>query len=540
MAKWYTEEELQSADLLWLVDLTLGGVVYRFASETISIENGDEVHLYDGTLNDIELVSEMEFASADFSLPDVSITVTFKTDLAKLIAQGLDFGSASAELSLFRKDSGDDYDDRQTLISGFVNAPSYGMIGEPVQFNIEADFLRNSRMMPGPSAIIDQSDNWPDADDNAEGATYPIIIGSPGQQNFYASPVYVVDGFGGGDAHGLIASHQCTASTVGILRVPASGAVTVYSSVPVLAGIDSNNQSYSYVNLTGKYAAGDTFFAQFNEGGGGLINPYGVGKYGDGAINATQTLTGAGDVVRYLLHQSGAKVDDGRTTVAAALLNSIEIEGYIAQRVDAMDFLKNEILPLLPCSLRSSSSGIYPVVWRFDATLSDVKAKLEAGREIYREGLVEYSNSEVYNEISIRYRHNCRYNRLKKKITVTGDLSSTTSGFVSKNSYSVASVSRYGLKSKQLETEFVTSRASAGRIVNWMSRAFSARHRKIKYAASHKLGWLQVGDVVALSDADLSFIDQIVLVQSIQWSDEGLIFDFLLIPDIPRDTIPTG
>ena len=487
MSKWYTEADLQDADLIWLLDLNLGGVVYRFSSETVSISNDDETLVYDGTLSGVEFSSEMEFASADFDLPSASVTVTFKIDLAERIAQGVDFGSATAQLSLFRKGSDDDYDDRQTLITGAVNSPSYGAIGEPVQFNIEADFLRNAEMMPGPSAIIDTGDNWPDADENSEGSVYPIIFGAPGHQGYYGSPIYVIDGLSDGASSG-----------------------------------------------------GGTYFAKFNEGGGGLINSFGLGKDSGGGTNQVQYLTGAGDVVRYLLHESGAKVDDGRTRAAAAYLNAYEIEGYLAERVDIMEFLKTEILPLLPCSLRTSSEGVYPVVWRYDATEADVNAKLTAGREIYRNSLVEYASSEVYNEISIRYRHNCRYNRLKKKITVTGDLSATTSGFVSKNSYTVASRTRYGQKSKQIETEFVTSRSTAGRIVNWMSRAYSGRHRFIKYSASHKMGWIQVGDVIALTDSDLSFTNQIVLVQSVEWGDDGLIFDFVLIPDIPRDTIPTS
>ena len=105
MSKWYTEADLQDADLIWLLDLNLGGVVYRFSSETVSISNDDETLVYDGTLSGVEFSSEMEFASADFDLPSASVTVTFKIDLAERIAQGVDFGSASAQLSLFRKGS---------------------------------------------------------------------------------------------------------------------------------------------------------------------------------------------------------------------------------------------------------------------------------------------------------------------------------------------------------------------------------------------------------------------------------------------------
>ena len=542
MGKWYTESDLRDFEPIWILQLDLGGKIYRFATETISIDHDSGSYLYDGTLSDVDVTSEMEFLSEDFDLPSAGVTVTFKDDLAKLIAQIVDFGSATAELSLFRKGSDDDSDDRQVLIAGRIDAPSYGAIGEPVSFNIEADWLRNSKMIPGPEGFIDQSVNWPDADDNSQGMIYPTIIGAPGSQNFSGAPVYIIDGFSdghsGGTVHGLIAGHPVTAGTIKVLRVlGTTGAASSLTGETVSSAMDSNGQFYSYVTLTGQYTQGDSFFAHFNEGGGGLINPFRTESTSSGRPGH---LTGGGDLIRYFLHQSGVKVDDGKTEAAAALLNAFEFSGYIAERVDVMSFLKDEIIPLLPCSLRASSEGLYPVVWRFDATESDAKTSLIANQDIFRDGLVEYQSTEVFNEISLQYRHNARFNTLQKQVTITGDLSKGTSGFLWRNQYTVSSHARYGKKSLELETEFIASRATAGRVINWMSRAYCAKHRKIKYQAPFKFGYLQVGDVVSLTDSDLSFVNQIVLIQAVEWAEDGLNFEFLLIPDIPRDTIPTG
>lgn len=539
MGKRFTESELRGASPIWLLDLTLGGRAYRFASETLEIPTDDGDLDYVGTLTGVNFVSEMEFASNEFELPSAGVTVTFREDLARVIAQGADFGAASAELALFRKGSGDDLDDRQVVLTGRIDAPAYGAVGEAVSFNIEADWLRNTTTIPSPSAVIDPSVNWPDADDNATGAIYPILFGAPGQQNFSGSPVYIVDGFGGsGDVVGLVAGHSCTAQTIKVLRVSgATGAPTSLLGEALVGDLDSSNEPYCYVNLTGQYAAGDSYFASFNEGGGGIINPY---ARNTGAASGSEVgyLTGAGDVVRYLLNKAGVKVDNGRTAAAAAQLNHIEIEGFLAERVDVLDFLKNEILPLLPCSLRASADGLYPVVWRYDARLEDVNARLTAGRDIYRAGLVEYDSGEIYNEITLRYRHNAHYNKLQKAVTVTGDLRKKASAFVWQNTYSVSSFSRYGSRSMDIETELIASRASAGRVINWMSRAYSFQRRTIKYTAPVKMAWLDVGDVVALTDQDLSFSNQLVLIQAIDWTAEGVVFTFLLIQDLPRDTIP--
>ena len=114
MGRTFAESELRTTAPIFLVDLELGGVVYRFSTEAQQIETDDGTVFYDGTLTDVDFASSLEFASPDFELPSAGVTVTFKIDLAKRIAQGLDFGSAKGMLSLWLP--GTDLDDRQVVI----------------------------------------------------------------------------------------------------------------------------------------------------------------------------------------------------------------------------------------------------------------------------------------------------------------------------------------------------------------------------------------------------------------------------------------
>ena len=538
MGRTFSEAELRTTAPIFLVDLELGGVVYRFATESQDIETDSGSVFYDGTLSDVNFASSLQFASPDFELPSAGVTVTFKIDLAKRIAQGLDFGAARGTLALWLP--GTDLDDRQVIIDGRIDAPSYGAIGEPVSFNIEADFLRNTKLIPNALQVIDSA-TWPNVAENSEGEIYPIIIGAPGRQGFAGSPIYVAQDLGSGtDRVGIIAAHQCTAGTISIMEVKADGTTPAVPDRTVAFGVDLNGAAYSYITIPNANFNDDaTYFARWDTGGGGLVNPYANQQDADAAADSAY-LTGGGDVVRYLLHRSGAVVDDGRMAAASGYLNFIQFEGYIAERVDAMEFLQEEILPLLPCSLRAGPDGLYVVPWRYDATETDARTKLEAGRDMHRDGLVEYVSSEVYNEISLRYRHNVKRNKLTKAVTITGDTSKKPGGFLWRNTYTINSEMRYGTKALELETEFISSRVSAGRVVNWMSRAYGARQRRIKYEAPHRLAWLEVGDVVAVTDSDLSLTDQLLILESIEWGETALILSFLFVPDSPRDNIPTG
>ena len=539
MSRWYTEQDLKGVDLLWLLDLRIGGVVYRFCTEAITINDSfGNALAYQGTLSAVDFASEVEFGAADFDLPAASVTVTFREDMAKRIAQGVDFAAGSAELAIIRKGAGDDHDDRQVVLSGRLDAPSYGAIGEPVAFNIEADWLRSTSAIPEPGQVIDQAVNWPDAEDNVQGKIYPIIFGAPGQQGFAGSPIYIAEDTGSGTRVGLIAAHRCTAQTISVTEVQIDGQTPAIPDQTVQFALDANGAPYAFVDIPNAHFNADaSYFASFDNGGGGLINPFAVGRDSNSS-NTTAFLTGAGDVLRYLLHQSGAKVDDSRCAIASAALNAFEIEGYVAERVNVLDLVK-ELVELLPCSLRATADGIYPVVWRYDATKADCQITLEAGREVYRQSPVEYVSGPIYNEITLKYRHNARFNTLRKSVTVTGDLNKKTSGFVWSNVYTVSSFSRYGSRAVEFETELISSRATAGRVVGWMSRAYSTQHRAITYAAPNRLAFLQVGDVVALTDADLHLQEQVTLVQSIDYQESGLVITLLLISDPPKDTIPT-
>ena len=541
MRKFFSEDELRDARLVWLLDLYFGGVHYYFSTESRSIPSDDGDIFYDGTLSNVGVEGEMEFGTPDFSMPSADVTVTFKINLAELIARGVDLGSASAELSLFRSDSGDDYDDRVVILQGPLDVPAYGAIGEPVSFTIEADFIRNQNQIPGPNAVVDDGINWSFSPEISQGAIYPIIFGAPGNQSFAGSPVYIVNDTGSGDRTGLIANHPCTAAQVTLIGVKASdNSVFNKGAKTVTTDIDTSGEIYSYVTVpAADYEEGNTYWVRWDQGNGGLINPYTVSVTATGA-KTVAPLTGAGDILRYLLGLSGAKVDDARCFAASHSLNAIHLDFYIGEPVDVMEFIKSELLPLLPCSLRSSGEGLYPVVWRYDATEEDVKANLTADVDIYRSSMVEYQSSTVYNDITINYRHDAQFNRLVKRVTVTGDITQEPTGFVYQNSYALASANRYGLKSLSIETELISSRASAGRVVNWMSRAYSGQHRTIQYKARKKLAYIEIGDVISITDPDLFLYTQIVIVQSIEWGDTELTFTFLLIPDIPRDSIPIG
>jgi hypothetical protein len=145
-------------------------------------------------------------------------------------------------------------------------------------------------------------------------------------------------------------------------------------------------------------------------GGGGMIGS-------DGA-----TMRGAGDVIEWLLGQSGASVDRGRFAAMKPLLNAYKLDFTIDAEVTPWEFLKANIIPLLPISLVSGPAGIYPVVWRYDATARDAVGRLDLSSDPYieRASVVTQDREGIVNEFTIKYAYSVRTGEYQGSARISG------------------------------------------------------------------------------------------------------------------------
>jgi hypothetical protein len=515
MSRVFTEAELRTAKPLWVLDVSFAGAVWRFATEAVEINADGTTLSYLGSLSGVSFTEQSTFSSSDYDLPSASVTVVFDTDIAELIQQGHDLSGATGELALWIP--GSDYDDRRIVVSGRAIAASYGEIGEPVTFNLEPAWLDNSRLYPPPDALVDSA-TWPNAATGSNGKAYPTVIGAPATGTS-TTPIYVVDITAAPPSEvGLLAGHPVQASSVKIRTS------TGLSSIePVVPALDGLGRAVATVDLSPyNPITGITFWAEWTAGGG-LASPF-----------STELLQPAGEVIRWALEQTGLKIDRGRTIAAQGALSGYQLQGFIGETADALEWLKAEVLPLLPVSLAASADGIYPIVWDYDGP---PVARLTAGTDCYRDGQVEYAENEIRNEISIRWAYDVSTTDYAKRTTITGDTSTAASDILSRSLYTITSHSRYGSRAYEIESSLVADAATANKILGWQSRAYAYEHRSISYLCDVSLGWLEAGQIVELTDAGLHISAQRVMVQAIEWGEAELAVTFLLIPDPARDTI---
>jgi hypothetical protein len=62
----------------------------------------------------------------------------------------------------------------------------------------------------------------------------------------------------------------------------------------------------------------------------------------------------------------------------------------------------------------------------------------------------------------------------------------------------------------------------------------------VEYSLDIRWAWLQVGDVVTITDDEMHFDETVALIRSMSWRDNQLSVVLILIEDIVRDTRLTG
>lgn len=269
-----------------------------------------------------------------------------------------------------------------------------------------------------------------------------------------------------------------------------------------------------------------------SDGGGGMIGE-------DGEL-----VRGAGDVLTYLLQQTGLPVDAGRCAAAASLLNGYKIDCVIDERVKIWEWLQANLLPILPVSIATGATGLYPVVWRYDATSSDARYVLDVDADptIVRASRVKVDSSTIANKFRLNF---CLNRRTNEPMQYRGlDATYDANNPSVRASYICAvSQARYkstrdsGVREEELDTSIVWDVPTADAILATRARAYALAQRTVDYVISgEQYDDIQLGDVVLLSDSEIGMSEQVGIVTRIDLDASDTVgVSLLLIEDPARD-----
>jgi hypothetical protein len=162
------------ADLLagqrhYVVTLTIGSRVLHYSHEALDIvqADGSYISVAAGLIADIDATRALQIQQTTVPLRSVSMSIiTEAEDWAAIVADGYDLAAGVGELSEWIP--GRTWEDRQIILTGLLDAPTYGARGEPLAFTLKNHPMQDRGQILPPTAIVD-AQTWPNAHEHAEG-----------------------------------------------------------------------------------------------------------------------------------------------------------------------------------------------------------------------------------------------------------------------------------------------------------------------------------------------------------------------------------
>jgi len=517
---------------LWLLDLEIGGHVYRYATEAVDVEDAAG-----RSFRYLEGLSEPGASYGALSgVGDASVAVELVADVdwALLVQRGHALDRRPAVLRRWHE--GQALERARVAVRGLTSEPSYGSEGEPLTLTIVRSMRAQTRIIPPPQAVIDTttfpvSGGTYTSPERIQGALVPMVIGAPGgTESATPTPCVPVPQaeIPAGPAEGRlvwIGGHAAQVRVQIASDDPPTQSTETASTVTDLLGRRLSDCPSNENNAEGEYFIGFRDDASF----------------GGGIEFRGSLLRGAGSIIEWVMteHYDGV-VDIGRLVAVRSYLDSWKIDTYLNAPVNAWDWLVRDVLPLLPVEMREGSNGVYPAVFRFDLTSRDAVAHLDAtsgsGR-VQRESPVTLV-ADIANEITVEYRPSgeSASKWLARRIltAASGKLSGTdavtgTDERIVANALAAESQRRYGVLPLRVQAGAVWDTTTAILIAEHLAAKRAWPRRAVRYSGGPWLEGIEIGQAVLLTDPDLHVDEAIALVTDVLPESGGASVDLMLI-----------
>jgi len=542
---------------IFLLSVTWGGYIYRFATKPIVLTASGNSYNFDNHLDDPQYQQKSRVLGADYESLSVPFALFFAgVDVADEYKKGNVLDNAPCELA-YVLDGETDYEQRVILATGKVSQPIFGYPERSksyVEFALESDsFVITRTLIDGVNKthIIDEGllgfteAGFASLDERNFGKTIPVVFGrlnTVDSVDVHPVPMYYL-GLDSdlSDYNFTLACHKVMSASVDVKDGNTEtdtgdvlDAENLYSDFLKSGFLQKiNERSTSYAAVDSSYFGGNItdpltddqleYWGQIDKG---LKSPFG-----------DDVLEGGGDICMWALTSSNANIDYASWYNLRQYLNEYKFAGVITnEKITGLAWLQENILPYLPVEIILSKDGLAPrlnmLALGVDVPVADV---IEAGAVFYRLGaLIPMSEpSDVINEVTVRFAWDGARQSYISKAKVQANIPEYSSSFgflgtpiaITASQYAVVSQQIYGAKSATFELAYVYDRVTAFKIALDMIRFKSMPTYVTQYAASPEYGFLQLGDIIELTDLDIAIDQQKAQIIAKQWNMTHWVFD---------------
>lgn len=473
----------------WGLDLVYAGRTFSFTDE-IDVQLTAQFSVFSGTIAEVS---------------EVSLTLDLGIDVPQAVEDGYDLSGATGELTL----------DSVVVLKGRAIRPVYGDPGEGlgvVRLTLRESVIDDTALIPGPLAKVD-SVSWAQHDPNVRQRVYPEIFGAPGADIAGpGSPAYHGDTDPADKQLIIIAGHTVEATQVKMHNITGDY-VDTYT---VVKAIDGRGQRVSVIDAQETPAnlvnEGDELWIEWFSGGGR-----------SGA---------AGDVLAHMMSQSAVRVDPGRLAAAIQPLNGFQLDFYIDERVQPLEWVADNLLGILPFSLSRDIDGLYPLVYTHSVRATAAIAHLVVGPDCIAASPVTYEG-EPLTEFRLEYAPRAD----------TGEHFGVAVATEDDNDFCATARNRYrgdshdGRYSVDMSTDIVYDAATAERIVATIVERRALRARTVQYSLDRSIHatLIRAGRFVTITDADRAWSQKPAWVTSRTDTSLDMLVTLLVKDELSRE-----
>ena len=546
-----TRSQWRGSFPVFIVTLQWSGKTFYLSNKPAVIDkDGEPLQLHGGLVEDPPFessLSEVGFNVASISTPIAAYLNN--TDLSLQLSYNNTLENAIAELSyvLVSDNSIQSYQDRTVLLKGLIKEPiiahrdrSNGYFEASIESEVINTSLHNSSMGQGarispeelsdlvnptlsPLSAIQDANYILNLLDVHKEKILPIIFGASGvcfdkdynEIDYGATPAYVLSATSGttNDMYLCIAPHDVEAVNVKVYDDLGNWRVE-----DVEKWIRNDGRVFSFVHFTSSSGSFQNpvddenakYFISWYDGGG-LISP-----------SDNKAITGAGDVCLWCLEQANQQIDYQSWEGLKQYLNTYKIAGYINDtEITPIEFLENEIIPLLPISVIHGASGMKPVLDLFSSGYKpNAMYSIVANEEFSASsGIIQNGDtSSLINDFTLLFCFDMKQQAYQAKQSISGK-ESIYGDKVNLNDLAIKSFNKYGPRSSTKETSYVHDFNTASLICFDTIRNNSFPKYIIDYDIASRYGWLEIGDIFSLTDDNFNLNNELVQVIKKSWQD---------------------
>lgn len=556
-----TRTELQGVRVRWVLTVEALGRTWRWSSSPCVLTDSATGAAYPcaGGLPRLEVLVAANPGTAVADPQPLTLEVPWLDALA-ILARG-HVVRGTAELAWWPE--GVDYAARFVVLVGQVTQASYEATSDPVSITIAPDAAVETREWPPPEYVADAK-SWP-VDYGSTGVVpddigrvYPAVFGSPGQLSvrdtasalygflfeYPGSPALRVESALTVEYTGdrtwravtlLIAIGRVRATTVDIVYPGGSADAWYAETFAVNVGQDALGRVVSTCTVSSS-AAGDaleTADQLYVAWADGYTTPR-RSTYGDDG----ETISGAGGVIDYLMRRSSVPYDSVAWMGVRAYLDAWSVDTYIDEPVGPWTWLADVLLPGLPVSAVPGPDGVSPVVWRPDCRRDEAVDRLRVGHDAARASeMILRSVDESTARAEFAIDADTGDPRDAVTIAPEPDVAAGVGGTA------WARTARDILGADGASTtaaSWTSERGTAFAVAAWRT-ALAAGWYEVDIDVDQDRGYLQLGDVVLITDAAIGLSARPAQVGGITYRDDGTLTLRLIVwrnPALASSSVP--